>query len=128
MIRLCLLGWKSCIRKGTTDFHSFYLFIYSISTDFGKCFFALSPFISGKWGNNFLFNLLDVSVSFCFFYRLALKPRPSKTEKKQPLFYTNSRAPKSQAAQNGAMTIFITDIMKTQENENYEELRMNYRS
>lgn len=76
-------------------------------------------------------NLFGVSVSkystrwtllcFNFFrYRLALKPRPSKTEKKQPSFYTNPRAPKS-TAQNGTMTVVMTDIMETHENENYEE-------
>ncbi len=57
---------------------------------------------------------------YVFRYRLALKPRPSKTEKKQPSFYTNPRAPKSQA-QNGTMTVVMTDIMETHENENYEE-------
>lgn len=49
-----------------------------------------------------------------------MKPRPSKTEKQQPSFYTNPRAPKSQP-QNGTMTIVMTDIMGSQENEAYEE-------
>ena len=53
--------------------------------------------------------------------RLTLKPRPSKTEKKQPSFYTNPRAPKNQAQQNGTMTIVMTDITEAYENENYEE-------
>ncbi|XP_078343675.1 uncharacterized protein LOC144629317 isoform X2 [Oculina patagonica] len=65
-----------------------------------------------------------ILLALCFYRRirkrLALKPRPSKTEKKQPSFYTNPRAPKS-PAQNGTMTVVMTDIMETHENENYEE-------
>lgn len=56
----------------------------------------------------------------CLYYSLALKPRPSKTEKKQPSFYTNPRAPKSQP-QNGTMTIVMTDMMESRDNEAYEE-------
>jgi len=59
-------------------------------------------------------------ILVCITYRLALKPRPSKTEKRHTSFYTNPRAPKSQP-QNGTMTIVMTDITKPRDNETYEE-------
>ena len=59
-------------------------------------------------------------IQISLYCRLTLKPRPSKAEKKQPSFYTNPRAPKSQP-QNGTMTIVMTDIMESHDNETYEE-------
>jgi len=65
-----------------------------------------------------------ILLALCFYRRirkrLALKPRPSKTEKGHTSFYTNPRAPKSQP-QNGTMTIVMTDITRPRDNETYEE-------